>query len=610
VAELLNQEDILNVSGLRVGDESVGEVVRDVDLRLKAGEAIGIVGESGAGKTTLGLALLGYAKPPLKLTATSFEVAGNAMPIADDEKIRHVRGRLVSYVPQNPGAALNPAMRIRTVIREILRLAEDRQRDGDTEEPEAYLSRVGLPSDKAFASRFPHQLSGGQQQRVTIAAALVGNAPVVVLDEPTTGLDVITQSEILAELTRLRTERQLSMVYITHDLAAVSSVVDRIAVMYHGRVVETGPVQQVLRAPRHPYTVGLMRSTPDHRRRSRFEAMPGTAPSAGSDLPGCAFAPRCPLAEDKCREEQPPPQSVGPEHVARCRRVSEVFNLVAEPIPEAATPVARIPRAEDAPLIRVRGLNAEYDGKGGRTIACADIDLDLQTGKCLAIVGESGSGKTTLARTIAGLHRASSGTIELDGSPMAADVRKRSKEDRRRLQIIFQHPETALNPRHRVIDAISRPARILQDKSANEARESALALLETVRLPQEIADRYPRELSGGERQRVAIACALAANPSVLICDEITSALDVSVQAAILETLMGLRTELGVSLLFVTHDLGVVAMIADDIVVMRQGEVCERGDVDSILNSPEDPYTRALISAAPSIGEVAGMAAAS
>lgn len=426
--------------------------------------------------------------------------------------------------------------------------------------------------------------------------ALAGDPPLVVLDEPTTGLDVITQQQILLELERLRAELGVSMVYVTHNLAAVGTIADQVAVMYAGRVVEIGPAGSVLRQPEHPYTRGLVVAIPDHSRPTRVRGIPGIAVGVGDRPKGCSFAPRCTERVERCEIDAPLPETVTRDHQVSCFRHGRLHPM------RFAALLPAYDGGREA-LLSVERLWAGHRARSELTIAARDVSLELRQGECVALVGESGSGKTTIARCIAGLHVPVSGTICLSGVQLAAAAKHRPREARRRIQIVFQNPTESLNPRHQVDDAIARPARILRGLSRSQADAEARRLLERVRLSSRLASRYPRELSGGERQRVAIARALAAQPDVIICDEVTSALDVSVQAAVLELLVELRADLNLSLLFISHDLGVVASIADRVLVLEQGEVCEQGPVRDLLAHPSAAYTRSLVGAAPRLPEL-------
>jgi peptide/nickel transport system ATP-binding protein len=384
------------------------------------------------------------------------------------------------------------------------------------------------------------------------------------------------------------------MLYVTHDLAVVAGFADRVAVMYAGRVVEEGRTIEVLRHPKHPYTQGLLNSIPDHVEPRELEPMPGVAVGVGEHPAGCAFYDRCSLRKDECARAVPELRSLEPGHRARCLKAESVIEPARRPTaPRPAPP-------ERAVLLRVSGLRCEHRGRDGIVTAAENVSFEVRAGECVALVGESGSGKTTIARTIAGLHPIAAGRIELGGEPVTALARKRSAEQRRRIQIIFQNPSDALNPRHNVDRIVARPAHTLRGLSTGEAQAEAIRLLDMVRLPRRTGARYPAELSGGERQRVGIARALAAAPELIICDEITSALDVSVQAAVLRLLKQLQDELGLALLFITHDLAVVATVADHVLVLDKGRLLEGGPTDAILNSPKSSYTRGLLAAAPSV----------
>jgi len=566
-------------------------IVEDLDLDLRGGEVVGIVGESGSGKTTMALALLGFTRRGVAIRSGTVEVEGSALTEGGERSVRSLRGRLVSYVAQDPGAALNPSLRVGDLVGDMLR-AHDA--GGKAEgKVMAALRGVNLPAEQEFLRRFPHQLSGGQQQRVAIATALVCGAKLVVLDEPTTGLDVVTQARILNEIQRLRSEQNVAIVYVSHDLAVVSSIADRVAVMYAGRIVEEGPTAELVARPRHPYTRGLLSSVPDPVRPRRIQSIPGVSVGVGDRPPGCAFAPRClQRTEPRALMEAPPFEQIDTHHRVRC------FEWRRTPSLEWEAPLITKSSAPGVDLLEVDSLTAGYGSRLAPLEAVRNVSFSVAPGECLAIVGESGSGKSTLARCIVGLHPQRAGRVLLEGAVLAPGAARRTREARRRIQIVFQNPNESLNPRHRVGNAIARPASILRKLSAQDADEEAARLLGMVRLSLGLRDRFPGELSGGERQRVAIARALSAKPDLIICDEITSALDVSVQAAVLELLSELRAELGLALVFITHDLGVVASIADRMLVLESGAIREQGGVAAVLSDPQDDYTRRLVAAAP------------
>ena len=588
-----DRDPVLQVSDLRVETEAGPAIIEDLSLSLAPGEVLGLVGESGSGKTTTGLALLGFANPGARIATGRVEIAGHDMCNQPEDQLRRLRGSLISYVPQDPVTSLNPSLRVEQQLNEVLRAHAPERLFGRTV-VEA-LERVHLPSDRRFRRRYPHQLSGGQQQRLAIAVALVCGPRVAVLDEPTTGLDVVTQARILEEVDRLRRYLEVGFIYVSHDLAVVAGIADRIAVMYAGRIVEEGPTGALIDNPRHPYTHGLISSVPDHVEPRALSGIPGVAVGVGDRPGGCAFAPRCAMRVAACDEGVPALTEAGAGRRVRCLRWQETPEVTVrrryllEP-PEESGPF----------LLDVDSLRATFGSRDSEVVAADDVTFAMEMGECLALVGESGSGKTTIARCIVGLHRPAGGRLSFDGRPLEPLARQRSKEERRRVQIVFQNPYESLNPRHTVEETIKSAALFFHRMGRSEARRQVHDLLGKVRLPERLAARYPAELSGGERQRVAIARALAAQPDLLVCDEVTSALDVSVQAAVLELLNELRGELGLSLLFITYDLGVVASVADRVLVLQEGVVRERGSTSEILTSPSHDYTRRLTSSAPSL----------
>ena len=585
-------ERLLSVSGVTVSLTSGVPIIEDIDTGVRRGEILGLVGESGSGKSTLALAMLGFARPGARIAKGQVVVGGQAMVGRPERELRRRRGRLVSYVPQDPQSSLNPGRRIADQLHDRIR---DRDRDEWPRLVQAALERAQLPHTDEFLARFPHQLSGGQQQRALIAMAIVGEPSLVVLDEPTTGLDVVTQAGLLREIVSLRDSLEIGVVYVTHDVAAVATVADSITVMYAGRIVEQGRADEMLHRPHHPYTVGLLESVPDHTRPIHLKGLPGVAVGVGEWPAGCAFAPRCPQAQPDCLAAIPPlEESSSSGHLVRCIH----WQQTPEPIYLGES---RARAAGDAnAVLTVSGLRATYRSRRSEVVAAEDVSFSVAPGECLALVGESGSGKTTIARCIAGLHAPAGGSIQLGEAPLAPEARQRSRDARRRLQFIFQNPYESLNPRHRIESTITGAAMVLRQLGRQQAHAAAARALEEVRLPARVGQRFPGELSGGERQRVAIARALVAEPDLLVCDEITSSLDVSVQAAILDLLDNLRTRHGLAMLFITHDLGVVASTADRVIVLDKGVICETGRIPDVLMNPAHSYTKLLLSSAPQL----------
>jgi peptide/nickel transport system ATP-binding protein len=588
-AALKVDSDVLRVSNLRVELAGQVDVLADVSFSLAAGEIVGLVGESGSGKTTLATALLCHARQGARITGGRIAVAGQAVLELEGEALRLARGGLVGYVAQDPATALNPALRIGALLRETVlahqpRLTTDalQQRISET------LVDVGLPDDPAFLRRFPHQLSGGQQQRVMLALAFVLRPKLIVLDEPTTALDVTTQAHVLETLKGLCRGHGVAALYVTHDLAVVRDLVDRVMVMYAGRLVEVAGCETLFKAPAHPYTRALLAAIPDIARRQPLQAIGGHAPAPGQRPAGCAFAPRCARRRAECAVIEPSLLAFeGGQQVACLAPYREPLPLGEQGVEVAAAPSAEV-------LLEVQGLDVAYDRQ-----VLFDVSLQVAQGECLALVGESGSGKTSLARAIAGLGENVQGQLRYGGEPLAFTARHRDARLRHQIQYVFQNPYRALNPRQTIAQTLSAPLAHFFSVRGDAARSRVEAVLARVSLPARVADLYPHSLSGGERQRVAIARALICEPRLLVCDEITSALDVSVQASILALLRRLQRE-GLTVLFVTHDLGVVRAIADRVLVLRQGRVVEEGSAEQVLGRPVDGYTRTLVAHSPSL----------
>jgi peptide/nickel transport system ATP-binding protein len=606
-AELAGQTAEPAVSAVAVQDlqvviDSTGTpVISEVSFEISRGEIFGVVGESGSGKTTVGLALLGHARRGLRIAGGTVLLGDRDILALDEEQLRRLRGALVSYVPQDPASSLNPALRIGTQLREIIEAHGNQPDSAVSERVAETMGEVALPDDRAFLKRYPHELSGGQQQRVGLAMAFANRPRLIVLDEPTTGLDVTTQAHVLSTVRELATLHDVAALYVSHDLAVVATLAERVAVMYAGRVVEIGGAEELFRSAGHPYTRRLVGAIPRLTGGRSLVGIPGHAVSPGRRPPGCSFAPRCTLRIDQCEQAMPPLLPVGPGHAVRCIRaelvLSEAQSRVGDPID--------MPAADEAeqPALRLENVAASY----GRTEVLHSVSLSLASHECLALVGESGSGKTTIARAVAGLHRNWTGTIAVGGAELQHAARQRSKATRRRIAYIFQNPYGSLNPRQTIGQIVGQPLRVFGIASGREADQLIGEMLERVSLTAAYARRYPDQLSGGERQRVAIARALVCDPSVLICDEVTSALDVSVQAAIVELLGSLQRDLGLSMLFITHNLPLVRSIAQRVAVLSQGNIVELGDTGQVLTDPQQPYTRQLLADTPSLETAASEA---
>ena len=579
----------LDVSDLQVRIGPSGpDVVSEISFAVAAGEVLGLVGESGSGKTTVALALLGHARRGLRITSGEVRLDGVNLLSLPPGELRAARGARVAYVPQDPSAALNPTLRVGAQVAEALRV-----HPGVVEDPAAraveVMREARLDATRDMLRRYPHQLSGGQQQRVALAMAFCCRPSLIVLDEPTTGLDVSTQRHVLDTVRSLCGSYGVAAVYVSHDLAVVGGLVGEVAVMYAGRIVELGPTSKVFADPIHPYTRRLLAAVPSPDRAEELTGIEGQPPRPGRRGAGCSFAPRCDFVIDQCRAAPPDPIAIDSRQV-RCIRADEIRG------PSASRPAsARRPASADLPAaLSVRSVSARY----GRRPVLLNVDFDVPPESCVAVVGESGSGKTTLARCVAGLHANWTGQITFDGAPLEAGLRGRTKDTLRRVQYIFQNPYASLNPRKTIGQIVAQPVEQLLGLPFRQRSERAAKALADVSLSADFLDRYPDQLSGGERQRVAIARALVVEPDLLICDEVTSALDVSVQAVIVEQLRRLQRERQLAMIFITHNLALVRSIAQTAVVLREGEVVESGPVDQVLEHPKDPYTVALIKDVP------------
>jgi peptide/nickel transport system ATP-binding protein len=586
-------------------------IVDGISLRIGRGETIGIVGESGSGKSLSARSLVGLL-PPGVAARGSVTYGGRDLLALPERELRRVRGGEIAYLPQDPFTMLNPLRSVERHITEMLRDEEGRPLGRAERAAEAVrrLEEVGI-TDPGVADRYPFELSGGMRQRVAIAAALALDPKVLIADEPSTALDAISQHRILRRLKDIQAARGMGLALITHDLRLAFSMCDRVYVLYAGSLAEHGPASALQREPMHPYTVGLLLSEPPADRRVReLVSIPGSVPPAHAVVGQCSFAARCEWSTDACLAGDPPLLEAGPAHASACVRLPEIAAELAARRAELAADAAAPPPVGSAPpVLEVRDVEKTFAAsrRAGAVEALRGVSLELRQGESLAVVGESGSGKTTLARCLVGLEQASGGGISIDGID-ATDRRRLPARDRARLrraiQYVFQDPYDSLNPALTIGTSLAEALRV----APAEARMPVAELLELVGLPADYARRKPVALSGGERQRVAIARAVAVRPRILVCDEPVSALDVSVQAQILRLLARLRRELGMTLLFITHDLAIVRQVAERVIVMHRGEVVERGDVDRVLDAPQDDYTQRLVTAVPR-GDGAWLAAA-
>jgi len=587
--------------------------VRGVDLGIGAGVTYGLVGESGSGKSTLAQALLRVLPPSGRVVEGTIRFRGEDLSLWPPQRLRSEFYRQVAMVPQDPLPSLNPAHRVGRQVEEVLDPGGLPARAGSEVRRKALamLEAVGMADPERVASAYPHQLSGGMQQRVLIAMALAGEPSLLVLDEPTTNLDVTTEATILDLVRELVAERDTAVLYVSHSLGVVAELCDRVAVLYAGELVEDAPTAQLYRQPRHPYTQGLFDSVPrlgTTRRSVALRPIPGRIPAPSSLPPGCVFEPRCPIAVGACSQARPALEPSG-DGWARCLRSGEIAAGEVDPHqpapPARATDAAReVPVALDVANLRKRfplrrSLVELLRRTPQRAVrAVEDVSLTVRQGHTLGLVGESGSGKSTAARAILGLDPASGGAITLAGMPLAPDLARRAPEAIRRLQMVFQSSDEALNPYRTVGAALRRPFRRLGGLDHAHADARVAQLLRDVQLTPAYASRRPAELSGGEKQRVAIARAFAAEPEVLVFDESVSGLDVSVQAAILNLIGQLQQERGSGYLFISHDLAVVSFLADYVTVVYLGHVMEAGPAERVLTPPYHPYTEALLSAIP------------
>ena len=610
----MSETPVLSIRDLTVAYRSGQrelEAVRDFSLAIHEGQTVGLVGESGSGKSTLALAVMRFLGAEGFIKRGFIRLGERDITDLKADELHEYWGRDVAHVPQNPFTALNPSMRIGEQLAEALRLHSEQAEAAIQGRALELLQRVRLPDPERVLEAYPHQISGGMQQRVMIALALSSEPRLLVMDEPTTALDVTTEAAILDLVLDLAREESTATLYVTHNMGVVAGLTDRVAVIYAGELMEEAPTGALFEKPLHPYTRGLLDSVPRLGQRKSEKALRGIEGQIPSlqELPSaCVFAPRCPLATDICWEERPALDLAVEGHRVRCHRWPEIQAGEIKASGEGEQE-ALLNQAGRLPILEVNGIDVTYpvnrsvvewlQRKPKQAVqAVRDLDLTAGRSETIGIVGESGSGKSSLARALIGLVERADGEAKLLGEPMAISIGERDLEALSQLQMVFQNPEEALNPYLTVAESLRRPLQRLLGLERGEADQRVTELLELVRLPADYARRLPGQLSGGEKQRVAVARAFASQPEVLLADEAVSALDVSVQAAILNLLAELQIEQGTAMLFIAHDIAVVAYLADRIAVMYLGQIMQLSAADNIFSPPYHPYTEALLSAVP------------
>ena len=612
------QSPVLKVENVAISYETrYGDVeaVRQVSFEAHRATTFGIVGESGCGKSTVAFGIVDFLGPNGKIVGGSIKFQGRELVGRSQKELRTLRGDQIAMVYQDPMQALNPSVTIGDQLAEVLTVHRGIPKAEAWQKSIDMLNRVYMPDAANVMQRYPHQISGGQQQRVVIAMALLNNPALLIMDEPTTALDVTVEAVVLDLIEDLKRDFDTAIVYITHNLGVVARVCDHVGVMYAGELVERGPIEAIFDDPQHPYTQGLMRCVPKlgtTKESSLLYPIRGRVP-APKDRPkgACIFAPRCDYATDRCYNERPLLREIKPGHSARCFYSEQIDPAAWQP-PEGLVPELA-PAAEEAgqePILQVKDLKTYYEqesksvlslvglGKKRYVKAVEGVSLEVPPGKTLGIVGESGCGKSTLAKTIVGLESPTEGQAEFLSFDITAPVSERDMKLVQELQMVFQNPDSTMNPSYTVGQQIARPLRRFKAVPPDKVRQEVIRLLNAVRLDASYYNRLPRQLSGGEKQRVGIARAFASRPDLVLCDEPVSSLDVSVQAAVLNLLLEIQRQYGTTMLFIAHDLSVVRFFSDSVAVMYLGHIVEIGPAEAIYAPPYHPYTEALLSAVP------------
>lgn len=608
---------VLKVENLAVAYKVRGgevEAVQDVSFEIHRGQSLGIVGESGCGKSTVAWSIVNFLGANGYVKRGSIKFQGQELVGKTGEALRRLRGDQIAMVYQDPMQALNPSMRLGDQLREVLTVHRGLSKKEAERRCIEMLERVYMPDAAAVMKRYPHQISGGQQQRVVIAMALLNNPALVIMDEPTTALDVTVEAAVLDLVAELRRDFDTAIMFISHNLGVVARVCNHVGVMYAGEMVERARVGDLYANPQHPYTQGLMRCVPklgSDKVSSILYPIRGRVPPPDNRPAGCIYGPRCDYAQDRCQHEHPALRPIsGVGNWARCHFAEEIDAAAWIPPEEIPIPTIDQPQSDNQPIMQINELSKYYEVRGDslrdvfglsqpRYVKAVErISFTVPKGKTLGIVGESGCGKSTLIKTIIGLEDSSSGEAQFMGFDITGAIQQRDTQLIRELQMVFQNPDSTMNPSYTVGQQIGRPMERFNTVPKNQIRSEVIKLLEAMRLGSNYYDRLPRQLSGGEKQRVGIARALASQPDLVLCDEPVSALDVSVQAAILNLLLEVQQQFGTTLIFIAHDLSVVRFFSDYVAVMYLGQMMEIGPAEAIYAPPYHPYTEALLSAVP------------
>ena len=605
---------VLKVDNLAISYETrTADVpaVRDVSFEIQRGEAHSIVGESGCGKSTVAFGIVNFLGRNGRIVNGRILFQGQNLVGRSQEELRHIRGDRIAMVYQDPMQALNPSMRLGDQMAEVLTVHRGIEQEQAEEICIQMLGKVYMPDPANVMRRYPHQISGGQQQRIVIAMALLNDPALLIMDEPTTALDVTVEAAVLDLIAELQREFDTAIMYISHNLGVVARVSTKVSVMYAGEIVERATVEDVYLQPYHPYTQGLMRCVPRlgmDKRGSCLYPIPGRVPSPQNLPPGCVFEPRCDYARDECRLKKPELRQIEPRHWARCHFAEEIAQEDWTPpdglIPDLSA-LAEVDETAE-PILTVEHAKTYYKAPSKKLItrekryvkAVDDVSIQVQKGETMGVVGESGCGKSTLVKTIIGMETPTDGKFEFIGMDISQPASQRDLAVIQELQMVFQNPDSTLNPSFTVGAQIARPLQRFKTVPNDQVRDEVVRILQMMKLGERYYDRLPRQLSGGEKQRVGIARAIAARPELVLCDEPVSSLDVSVQAAVLNLLMEIQQELGTTLIFIAHDLSVVRFFCDHIAVMYLGQIAEIGPAEAIYAPPYHPYTEALLSAVP------------